>query len=64
MLGSRRCDFVHEPPLYPHRFFSVQVCGRTMWGWERADERGMPAERSEQLFMDYVKCFCDALRTF
>lgn len=60
MLGSGRTDFVLEPPLYSHRFFSVEVRGRILWGWERADERGVLLQHWEQLFMDYVACFCDA----
>lgn len=62
MLGSRPADFASEQPLNGNRFFSVRLPHHTWWGWERRDERGAVVARSEQLFMDYVSCFCDAER--
>jgi hypothetical protein len=60
MLGSSHREFVSAPPAPGERIFSVQVLGRTWWGWERRDETGAVRASSEQLFMDYVSCFCDA----
>ena len=60
MLGSRRREFVVEAPLTADRFYTVDLCGRTMWGWQKHDASGALVACSEQLFIDYVSCFCDA----
>jgi hypothetical protein len=60
MLGSSPREFVAAAPVPGERIFSVEVLGRTLWGWERRDETGAVLASSEQLFMDYVSCFCDA----
>jgi hypothetical protein len=60
MLGSSPREFVSASPVSGERIFSVDVLGRTLWGWERRDETGAVLASSEQLFMDYVSCFCDA----
>ena len=59
MLGS----VPHEHttvPFHGARFYTVDLFGRKLWGWERRDENGALLSCSEKLFMDYVSCFCDA----
>jgi hypothetical protein len=60
MFGSRPSEFVSESALNADRFYTVSLLGRTLWGWERRDGSGVLLACSEQLFMDYVSCFCDA----
>ena len=62
MLGSRPTEYVSEPALDAQRFYTVDLFGRKLWGWERRDASGALIACSEQLFMDYVSCFCDAQR--
>ena len=63
MLGSRPREFVSAPQPRFDRLFCIKLPGRTLWGWERRDAAGEVVASSEQLFMDYVACFCDAQRT-
>jgi hypothetical protein len=63
MVGSQPREFVSEPLLQSNRLYSIKLPGRTLWGWERRDAAGEVVACSEQLFMDYVACFCDAQRT-
>jgi hypothetical protein len=60
MLGSSHREFVSAPPASGERIYSIKLLGRTWWAWERRDETGAILASSEQLFMDYVSCFCDA----
>ena len=60
MLGSKPREYTHHRPPQAERFYTVSLCGRTLWGWERRDESGALLACSEKLFMDYVSCFCDA----
>jgi hypothetical protein len=62
MLGSRPREFASAPATSPEHIYSVNVAGRTMWGWVRRDCGGLVLASSEQLFMDYMSCFCDAER--
>jgi hypothetical protein len=62
MFGSSPNEFASERDSPPDRFFSVRLPSRTVWGWERRDAAGEIVARSEQLFMDYITCFCDAQR--
>jgi hypothetical protein len=62
MLGSSPREFVAAPPAFGQRIYSVKLAGRTLWGWQRLDETGVLLASSEQLFMDYMSCFCDARR--
>lgn len=60
MLGSRPREYSHERPLAAARFYTVDLFGRKLWGWERRDASGAVVSCSEKLFMDYVSCFCDS----
>ena len=64
MLGSRPREFTAAftpaVSLPAERFYSVDVLGRTLWGWERRGDDGVLLARSEKLFTDYLSCFCDA----
>ena len=60
MYGSSRSKYTPPPVLGAERFYTVDLFGRTLWGWERRDTSGALVACSEQLFMDYVSCFCDA----
>jgi hypothetical protein len=60
MLGSAPHEYTAERLHGMARFYTVDLFGRTLWGWERRDEYGVLLTCSEQLFMDYVSCFCDA----
>ena len=62
MLGSQPREFVSEFLPRADRFFCIKLPGRTLWGWERRSTAGELVTCSEQLFMDYVSCFCDAQR--
>ena len=60
MLGSAPREYSCERDSAAARFYTLNLCGRTVWRWERRDESGALLGCSEQLFMDYVSCFCDA----
>jgi hypothetical protein len=60
MLGSTPREYARERSHAAARFYTVDLFGRTLWGWERRDPSGCLLACSEQLFMDYVSCFCDA----
>ena len=60
MLGSRPREFAAASAIRPVQIYSVNLAGRTLWGWMRHDRDGLLLASSEQLFMDYVTCFCDA----
>ena len=60
MFGSIHREYGAVHARSAERFYTVDVVGRTLWGWERRDENGALLACSEQLFMDYVSCFCDA----
>lgn len=60
MLGSIPREHTTASLHGAARFYTVDLFGRTLWGWERRDESGALLSCSEQLFMDYVSCFCDA----
>ena len=60
MLGSRPREYSEELPAVAARFYTVDLFGRTLWGWERRDSSGAHLASSETLFMDYITCFCDA----
>ena len=61
MLGSRPHQF-SAAATPQDRIFSIKRAGRTYWRWERRDASGSILAASEELFMDYVTCFCDARR--
>jgi hypothetical protein len=61
MLGSQPGEFP-APAIQPEHIYSVDIGGRRLWGWTRLDREGVHLGSSEQLFMDYVSCFCDAQR--
>jgi hypothetical protein len=60
MLGSRPTDYSCELPQSAQHFYTVNLCGRKLWGWQQRDQTGAILACSEKLFMDYVSCFCDA----
>lgn len=60
MLGSAPRKYTCERDYTASRFYTVDLFGRTLWGWERRDTRGALVACSEKLFIDYVSCFCDA----
>ena len=60
MLGSAPREYTSPRASGVERFYTVDLFGRTLWGWERRDESGVLLASSEQLFTDYVSCFCDA----
>lgn len=60
MLGSAPHEYACERTFAAARFYTVDLCGRTLWAWERRDESGVLLGCSEKLFMDYLSCFCDA----
>lgn len=60
MLGSTRREFVVARAT--EEIYSVKLAGLTQWGWLRRSPEGALVAASEQLFMDYVSCFCDARR--
>jgi hypothetical protein len=62
MLGSRPREFASAPATRPEHIYSVNLAGRKLWGWVRRDREGVLLASSEQLFMDYMSCFCDAQR--
>ena len=62
MLGSQRREFVAARATPSEEIYSVKLGGRTLWGWLRRDAEGALLASGEQLFMDYVSCFCDARR--
>jgi hypothetical protein len=60
MLGSTPREYASHDRCRAERFYTVDLFGRTFWGWERRDATGALLACSEQLFMDYLSCFCDA----
>ena len=60
MLGSTPREYARDLVHPASRFYTIDLFGRTLWGWERRDESGALLACSEKLFMDYVSCFCDA----
>jgi hypothetical protein len=60
MLGSAPHEYARERFDAASRLYTIDLFGRTLWGWERRDESGALIACSEKLFMDYVSCFCDA----
>ena len=60
MLGSTHQDYLRDRVEAAERFYTVELFGRTRWGWQRRDASGAIVACSETLFMDYVSCFCDA----
>ena len=61
MLGSSPHDYVAAPDTR-EQLFSVQLDGKTLWGWQRRSQSGAIVALSETLFPDYVACLCDARR--
>jgi hypothetical protein len=60
MLVSSPREYALERSHASARFYTIDLFGRTFWGWQRRDESGALVACSEKLFMDYVSCFCDA----
>jgi hypothetical protein len=64
MIGSRRQEFTgRTASSQQDRIYSITLAGRTYWAWERRDASGTLVRFSEQLFMDYVDCFCDSRKS-